>query len=155
MILDVGCGVKPRGHVNTDIQAWENPEVTQSDSVRMDPHTIPNFVVCSGEYLPFQDRVFERVWSHHVIEHVRDPGLFLRECKRVSWFRTTIVCPHRYGPGAWGKRVPYHRHVFSSRSWLQSGFSTKKISKYFCLPSVFAPLIRIPQEWTVEFYRRR
>ena len=153
-ILDVGCGLKPSGHVNTDIAAGENWEVRRDGTpVFMDPRTIRNFVVASGEFLPFQDNIFDEVVSRHVIEHTGNPSRFLRECLRVSSRKTTIVTPHRYGPEAW-RNIPYHKHVFSSRSWSRTPFSERFISKYREIPSPFVPLVRIPKEWTIIFYKR-
>ena len=155
MILDIGCGINPRGHINTDIQAKENYEITQLGKIEMNPKTTPNFIICSGEFLPFRNRTFELVYSHHVIEHVNKPHLFLSECKRVSDFKIIIVCPHRYGKNAYGKNAIFHKHVFSSLSWKNTDFSVKTISNYRCFPSKFIPLIKMPDEWTIEFYRRR
>ena len=36
-----------------------------------------------GDYLPYEDNQFNVIASGHVIEHTRDPELYLRECLRV------------------------------------------------------------------------
>ena len=68
MILDVGCGNKPRGDVNIDF-------VKQ---------TVPNFVRADALNLPFRDNVFSHACSHHVIEHVENPLKMISELKRVT-----------------------------------------------------------------------
>jgi len=68
-ILDVGCGDRPRGDVNCDIELRKN---------------IPNFVLCSAEYLPFRENSFDIVTSFYVIEHIPNIYKFLSELYRVS-----------------------------------------------------------------------
>lgn len=42
-----------------------------------------HFALADGMALPFEDRSFDLVLSHAVIEHVADAPLYLRECARV------------------------------------------------------------------------
>ncbi len=42
-----------------------------------------HFAIADGTALPFPASSFDLVLSHAVIEHVRDAGLYLRECARV------------------------------------------------------------------------
>jgi len=69
LILDVGCGERPRGDVNCDIELRKNVE---------------NFVLCNAEYLPFKDNSFDIVISFYVIEHVPNIYKFLYELHRIA-----------------------------------------------------------------------
>ena len=66
-VLDVGCGLAPEGDVNTDIQK----------------RRVPNFVQCDVYHLPFRDKAFTHVVMNHVLEHLHNPLVALKELKRV------------------------------------------------------------------------
>ena len=72
MILNVGCGTKPRhkgkwfGDLRIDIQKANNVNVI------MDAH-----------HLGFRDRIFDEIHSYEVLEHLDSPIKALREFKRV------------------------------------------------------------------------
>ncbi|MCW4008654.1 MAG: class I SAM-dependent methyltransferase [Candidatus Bathyarchaeota archaeon] len=73
MMLDVGCGHLSshlsRANVNIDIcKPFKVPE---------------NFVLADAHYLPFLDKIFEKVYFYDVIEHVENPTKCLREIYRV------------------------------------------------------------------------
>lgn len=54
--LDIGCGNNSKGSVNIDIYL---------------PDRVPkNFIVASAEYLPFQDNVFDFVYSSYVVRSI-------------------------------------------------------------------------------------
>ena len=86
VILDVGCGSRFKGDVNTDIfrGGWNRQEADQYKGEFVDPHKIPNFVVASAEFLPSMDNYFDVVLSCHTIEHVSNPFRMLAELVRVS-----------------------------------------------------------------------
>jgi ubiquinone/menaquinone biosynthesis C-methylase UbiE len=114
-VLDLGSGDYPVGTVNIDLypkdtlhrhEGWVHTRFT------------PNFVNGDVLHLPFRDSVFELVTSSHVIEHVDDPILMLREMHRVSKHRVRILCPHRYGAKAKGFEPGMHKHYFSTR-WFE------------------------------------
>jgi len=68
LVLDVGCGERPRGDVNCDIMVQK----------------APNFVLCDAHHLPFRDNAFEKVVSYYVIEHCIDIIRYLNEVYRVA-----------------------------------------------------------------------
>ena len=93
--LDVGCGHQPRGDVNIDLNIGKSIDRAQ-DEQEINPKTISNFIIADGLHLPFKTNAFDKVVSHHVIEHVENPTLFLKECIRVAKKRVLIICPHRW-----------------------------------------------------------
>ena len=79
-LLDIGCG-------NGDISAYfargnDQYGVDVSDR-RRDGNRNFRFSVVGSEYLPYEDRYFDIVMSHHVIEHVDDQDRHLAEIHRV------------------------------------------------------------------------
>jgi ubiquinone/menaquinone biosynthesis C-methylase UbiE len=78
--LDVGCGHRVRGDVNVDLNAQSTIHRSQNSytDVPLDMK-IPNFVLADSQHLPFRNNVFEKVFSSHVIEHVKKPELMLYE----------------------------------------------------------------------------
>jgi len=102
MILDVGCGYKPRGDVNLDRlrKPYEAPGPQQLQC--------PLNVQGIGEYLPFKDRSFDEVISDQVLEHSSIPEQFVQECIRVAKKRVTIICPHKYS--SVDKLIYHHNH---------------------------------------------
>ena len=41
------------------------------------------FVLGSAEYLPFRDNSFDEIYASHVIEHLYEPDIFLRDAYRA------------------------------------------------------------------------
>lgn len=109
--LDVGCGAQPKGDVNIDLHVGYTLQGGDQRKVGIfiDPKRIPNFIRADAQYLPFKDRSFEKVISHHVIEHVEEPFKMLSEMSRVTNCRIEIVCPHWLGIVA---KMPSHLHYF-------------------------------------------
>jgi hypothetical protein len=66
--LDIGCGDRPKGDVNVDLNRQR----------------APNFVLASCEFLPFRDKAFRSATCYHVLEHLENPVLTVREVRRVS-----------------------------------------------------------------------
>jgi len=115
LVLDVGCGDNPKGNINVDICIGWSPQTgNQKDKLAfINPRMIKNFVLASGEFLPFQSDCFERVVSFEVIEHANNPMQFLHELIRVSKSEIVVSTPHRYSISA---KMPFHKHFFT-RSW--------------------------------------
>ena len=88
MILDVGCGSKPRGDVNVDAlfpdDEWKK---------RVNYKSTLNFVKAEAAHLPFKDKCFQEVFSSNLLEHVEDEGLVLEEMKRVCKGIVRIIVP--------------------------------------------------------------
>jgi SAM-dependent methyltransferase len=74
--LDVGCG---RGLLQDLVADYTGVDL--SDSVRTYLHK--PFFQASVESLPFEDGLFDAIWSITVLEHVPKPEAALREMRRV------------------------------------------------------------------------
>jgi SAM-dependent methyltransferase len=94
--LQIGCGMKPiLGVINSD----PNPERWPWADVACDAHA-----------LPFADGSLDSVVSNHVVPHLHNPVLALREMARV--LRPGGVIAHvipdlRYAPRRHSKRHPF------------------------------------------------
>lgn len=66
VVLDIGCGKKPRGNINIDMVRTE----------------FCNFVA-SAEQLPFHDDSIETIFCSHVLEHLDHPRRALKEINRI------------------------------------------------------------------------
>lgn len=86
--LDVGCGSKPRGHVNVDLLV---PDDEWKRTVN--PKIIPNFVRADARFLPFRNCAFELCVASHLLEHSNVPSCLLREMLRVAQ-RVRIILPN-------------------------------------------------------------
>ena len=69
MILDVGCGDKPRGDVNIDLAHNRSAF---------------NFIRSDAQHLPFRDKTFKTTYVLTVLEHLNKPYDALREIFRVT-----------------------------------------------------------------------
>jgi len=99
--------------VNIDLYKSCNPQIDPDRSVKMVLKRIPNFVLASGEFLPFKSKTFGIVECHHVIEHSDNPIRLLKEVIRVCSGIVNLSCPHRL---ARQPKKPLHKHFFSC-SW--------------------------------------
>jgi len=80
MILDVGCGGRPRGHVNIDLYHGESPHTVKP----IDPRSIENFIIADAHRLPLRSDSFSLVICDHVLEHLERPWEALAEFRRVA-----------------------------------------------------------------------
>lgn len=76
-VLDVGCGDVPKGDVNLDLFFYVKCQ---------------NFVIAEAHHLPFKNNVFEKVYSKHCLEHLKNPLKFFKETKRVLKNGATLEC---------------------------------------------------------------
>jgi len=79
MILDVGCGSQPKGHVNTD---------------RVKTLKVSNFIQCDAHFLPFRNKSFEVVYASHLLEHCECPLKVLKELGRVAKYIVYLHVPY-------------------------------------------------------------
>ena len=99
-ILDAGCGV---GMYTEQFRRF-SPHVTGVEIdltvARQARSRLPGIVVTPAEALPFADASFDVVFSHEVIEHVRDDHQAAAEMVRVTapGGRIVMFCPNRYYP---------------------------------------------------------
>lgn len=98
-VLDVGCGNSPVGDVNCDLYSKDTEQHRSFDTANtaINSRNVPNFVVCSAEFLPFISASFDVAVSRQVIEHVAKPGLMASELVRVSRDLIIIETVHRRG----------------------------------------------------------
>lgn len=149
MELDVGCGIYPKGDVNCDL--FIQP-VSRNFGV-IDPKIIPNFILCDAQYLPFKNNAFSKVLSFHVIEHVKNPILLLKELIRVTKGLIELKCPHRFARG----RPIYHLHFFNVK-WFDKVL--KKLGVRYVIktnlkgfPHIIFSIIQLPSEIEVKIWK--
>lgn len=153
-VLDVGCGFRPKGYVNVDIHRNDNPETEFAE--KGDVKKIPNFIQCDGQYMPFRDSIFEIAYSYHVIEHVQNPFLFLKEIVRVSKCEIIIRTPHKLCR----KANPYHKQHFT-KTWFAKALKKLGISNYEInysnfsyYPHHFISLFKVPKEISIRILKQ-
>jgi hypothetical protein len=105
--------------------------------------------------LPFRDGVFKKVFSYHVIEHVPDHALMLRELLRVSIGLVVVRCPHWLGE----KRSDFHLHHFRQRWFIGAaralGVSCNtRVTERTGFPSEMFGLLQVPLEIEAIFWKR-
>jgi len=93
MILDIGCGDRPRGTVNVDVSMRDSSHLYKRHSHLK---LIQNFVCADAQHLPFKNNVFAKVLCWHTLEHLNNPSLAVKEMVRVANGTVQIVVPYRY-----------------------------------------------------------
>lgn len=91
--LDVGCGSNPKGDVNCDLYVGKTFHSFQF----INPRTIPNFVRCDVNALPFKENSFGECFCFAVLEHKGvKPIKVIKEMVRVTNGTIYIRVPHRF-----------------------------------------------------------
>ena len=83
MILDLGCGWHLI-HKYLDVSNVVHVDIIKTSIVT---------VQCDAQHLPFKDNMFILVWCSHVLEHVDNPYLVLKEIKRVANGKVIVKVP--------------------------------------------------------------
>ena len=146
MKLDIGCGALPKGDVNVDLYVGRTPHSEEKWTI--EPQTIPNFVRCDANYLPFRDKAFSECVISHVLEHdgVR-PIKVIKETLRVTKGDIEIRVPHRI----WDRgRIRSHARYFN-RSNIVALMRKLRLAwdiniVYDYLPHPYICLLRLPRE---------
>ena len=73
-VLDIGCGYT--AHKNATVVC----DVQDLSNIYKEK----DFVKLTSNFLPFKDKEFDFVIASHVIEHVKDVEIFIKELQRVS-----------------------------------------------------------------------
>jgi len=148
MILDIGCGVFPKGNVNIDLYLNETKHRVNKQIIN--PKSISNFIKATVYNLPFIEKTFETVCMHHVFEHLKNPKKALLEMLRVCIKEIILVVPHRFAKKSLFryKICEAHEQIFTQTSlseWLRSlNLSFEIEVKYKDLPHTFIPIIKLP-----------
>lgn len=95
LVLDVGCGDRPKGDVNVDLFQSESVDL-QGLRGRVNPQHTNNFVQATIYNLPFQNNMFTIVLCHHLLEHLKYPQKAITELIRVSKQQIQIIVPYKF-----------------------------------------------------------
>ena len=87
MRLDVGCGIIGKGLVNIDLFI-NAPEHRSGGLINIKETN--NFVLCDVHYSPFRNKVFRCARIIHVLEHLNNPIMGLKEISRIS--KKLFIC---------------------------------------------------------------
>jgi ubiquinone/menaquinone biosynthesis C-methylase UbiE len=99
-ILDVGCGLGLYVKRLRDFSETVYGVDVDAERVQEASRHLPNIRQGSAEVLPFDDRTFDIVLSHEVLEHVGDDSQAVREGFRVlkPSGRLVVFVPNRWYP---------------------------------------------------------
>ena len=144
-ILDIGCGYRahPKATIIADVQDLSNYYKERK------------FIKVDGKKLPFKDQEFDYVIASHVIEHVEDFEIFIKELERVS-SRGYIELPSRLGDNLVFENKTDHiwwflyddvtnKLIASKRNQIIEPFITVSIAKLF--EKIFRESLVIELTW--------
>ncbi len=103
LVLEIGGGHNPRARADVLCDVAIEDDSERGGSIVADRP----IVEADGQYLPFRDSCFDYVICCHVLEHVREPALFITELMRVA-SRGYIETPSEVGERLYG--WPFHRN---------------------------------------------
>ena len=96
LVLDVGCGLNPRGDWNLD-KYLDSTHRRRGQGPDLDPSNIQNFVKADMcDMYMFKNKQFAWVRCHQTLEHEFDWRTALRELWRVTGKHLTVEVPSRY-----------------------------------------------------------
>jgi SAM-dependent methyltransferase len=142
-ILDVGCG---DGLIDTLIQK-QFPGVTLTGvdiAARPNPHIpVSEF---DGIHLPFEDKSFDVVMFVDVLHHTDDPGILLREAKRVAR-KAVVLKDHTMDSALAGPTLRVMDWVGNAHHGVVLPYNYWSTQKW---RNAFAEIGLRPQQWNVE-----
>lgn len=127
-MVDLGCGTNPHPRASCAVDKYIEPLHRKFGGnefiniVRMEAQGI-KFVEADLEDLPFEDKIFDVAYSHHVVEHLDNPEKGLCEMQRVAR-GGVIMCPSIFAEYMFSRQ--YHkweitaqgnRLVFIEKDW--------------------------------------
>lgn len=80
LVLDVASGGKPYWRSNVLFDKFIMDDTERDGGIVIDR----DFVVGDVYHLPFKDKSFDFVIARHILEHLEEPELFLKELERVG-----------------------------------------------------------------------
>lgn len=115
VILDVGCGDKPTGDVNSDLFHYVKCN---------------NFILADAHHLPFKSNTFDKIHAKHCLEHFENPRNFFKEAKRVLKTGGNLECV--YPTDSMYVKITIHNLLnlrwSSAFNWKSIILGTKKIN---------------------------
>ena len=85
-VLDLGCGAGRTVDIFRRLDPevdWRGLDLESSPEVDKRTRKDASFYTYDGVHIPFDDAIFDIVFSHQVFEHVRHPEALLEEVTRV------------------------------------------------------------------------
>lgn len=128
-VLDVGCGrgdlVVEFSKIGVEIYGIDILEESITRSFREEAKD--KVCIADAERLPFKQGSFDLVIAHHVIEHLHNPELFIRETHRVLRKGGVVFCVTTIPPFGMTKlyrilrlqREPTHVSLHSRSFWIK------------------------------------
>lgn len=124
LVLDVGCGSKPKGNINLDINIGYNKHHQHKYNVKY----FKNFIRASATHLPIRNKSIHYINASHILEHLINPIETLKEWKRVTKIMVLIHVPNN------PTIEEFKEHLYS---W-------SKVSLYNLLSLIFENVIVYP-----------
>ena len=115
-ILDAGCGDNPWFQATHLCDLYLRPTLHRTGNIPISSQILKNrpFVCCDIQNLPFKSKIFDFVYSWHVLEHVGHPSRAIQELKRVGRHGCAIF-PSQLWELFFQKYWPPHRWVVNPK----------------------------------------
>ena len=116
-VIDLGCGASPHPRASVGVDAFLDPrQRALGHGPKIDPGQLTSdgfhFVRADLTALPFADKSFDFVYSHHVFEHLPDPKRACAEAARIG-VAGAVITPSPFSETAFGRS--YHLWLVFSR----------------------------------------